>query len=73
MNLQDLSKLGRELKSTIIIDNSPASYLFHPQHAVPIDSWFDDMADTELLDMIAFLEELAKVDDVVTVLSKQNL
>jgi len=31
------------------------------------------MADTELLDMIAFLEELAKVDDVVTVLSKQNL
>lgn len=71
--VKDLSKLGREMKSTIIIDNSPASYLFHPQHAVPIDSWFDDMNDTELLDMIAFLEELAKVDDVVTVLSKQNL
>jgi len=70
---KDLSKLGRELKSTIIIDNSPASYLFHPQHAIPIDSWFDDMADTELLDMIAFLEELAKVDDVVSVLCKQNL
>jgi len=71
--VKDLSKLGRELKSTIIIDNSPASYLFHPQHAVPVDSWFDDMSDTELLDMIAFLEELAKVDDVVSVLSKQNL
>jgi hypothetical protein len=37
------------MKNVIIIDNSPASYLFHPHHAVPIDSWFDDMNDTELL------------------------
>lgn len=47
--LQDLSKLGRDMKGVVIIDNSPASYLFHPHHAVPIDSWFDDMNDTELL------------------------
>jgi RNA polymerase II subunit A small phosphatase-like protein len=66
--VKDLSKLGREMKSVIIIDNSPASYLFHPHHAVPIDSWFDDMNDTELLDLISFLEDLAKVDDVCTVL-----
>lgn len=78
------------MKGVIIIDNSPASYLFHPHHAVPIDSWFDDMNDTELLvhflsslaghgfvriliivhhqDLIPFLEDLAKVDDVCTVL-----
>jgi RNA polymerase II subunit A small phosphatase-like protein len=66
--VKDLSRLGRELKSTIIIDNSPASYMFHPQHAVPIDSWFDDMNDTELLDLISFLEDLTKVADVVTIL-----
>jgi len=66
--VKDLSKLGREMKNVIIIDNSPASYLFHPHHAVPIDSWFDDMNDTELLDLIAFLEDLSKVDDVCTVL-----
>jgi RNA polymerase II subunit A small phosphatase-like protein len=66
--VKDLSKLGREMKNVIIIDNSPASYLFHPHHAVPIDSWFDDMNDTELLDLISFLEDLSKVDDVCTVL-----
>jgi len=70
--VKDLSKLGRELKSSIIVDNSPASYLFHPNHAVPIDSWFDDMNDTELYDLVPILEELVKVDDVTTVLGKYN-
>lgn len=59
--LQDLGRVGRPLKSIIIIDNSPASYMFHPENAVPIDSWFDDMNDTELLDLIPFLEDLTKV------------
>jgi RNA polymerase II subunit A small phosphatase-like protein len=31
-------KLGRPLKDIIIVDNSPASYLFNPENAVPIDS-----------------------------------
>lgn len=31
---QDLSKLGRELNKIVIVDNSPASYLFHPRNAV---------------------------------------
>jgi len=70
--VKDLSKLGRELKASIIVDNSPASYLFHPNHAVPIDSWFDDMNDTELYDLVPILEELVKVDDVTTVLGKYN-
>ncbi|KAK2068246.1 hypothetical protein P8C59_002898 [Phyllachora maydis] len=36
--VKDLSQVGRDLKDTIIIDNSPSSYLFHPQHAVPISN-----------------------------------
>jgi len=52
----------------IIIDNSPSSYLFHPENAVPIDTWFDDENDTELLDLIPVLESLTKVDNVRTVL-----
>jgi RNA polymerase II subunit A small phosphatase-like protein len=70
--VKDLSKLGRDMKGVIIIDNSPASYMFHPGHAVPIDSWFDDLNDTELLDLISFLEDLAKVDDVRTVLDTSH-
>ena len=46
--VKDLSKLGRELNRTIIIDNSPASYLFQPQNAIPCSSWFDDKNDTLL-------------------------
>ncbi|XP_077997976.1 carboxy-terminal domain RNA polymerase II polypeptide A small phosphatase 1-like isoform X2 [Glandiceps talaboti] len=71
--VKDLSRLGRDLKRIIIVDNSPASYIFHPENAVPVASWFDDMSDTELLDLIPFLENLSKVDDVYTVLQNQNM
>lgn len=32
--VKDLSRLGRELSKVIIVDNSPASYIFHPENAV---------------------------------------
>ncbi|PWY82860.1 NIF-domain-containing protein [Aspergillus heteromorphus CBS 117.55] len=51
--------IGRDLRDTIIIDNSPTSYIFHPQHAIPISSWFSDAHDNELLDLIPVLEDLA--------------
>ncbi|KAI9729274.1 MAG: hypothetical protein M1834_006944 [Cirrosporium novae-zelandiae] len=68
--VKDLSQVGRDLKDTIIIDNSPTSYIFHPQHAVPISSWFSDAHDNELLDLIPVLEDLAgsQVRDVSLVL-----
>ncbi|KAF2657257.1 NIF-domain-containing protein [Lophiostoma macrostomum CBS 122681] len=68
--VKDLSQIGRDLKDTIIIDNSPTSYIFHPQHAVPISSWFSDAHDNELLDLIPVLEDLAgqQVSDVSLVL-----
>ncbi|EME84159.1 uncharacterized protein MYCFIDRAFT_122652, partial [Pseudocercospora fijiensis CIRAD86] len=68
--VKDLSQVGRDLKETIIIDNSPTSYIFHPQHAVPISSWFSDAHDNELLDLIPVLEDLASshVSDVSLVL-----
>ncbi|KJE93659.1 CTD small phosphatase [Capsaspora owczarzaki ATCC 30864] len=66
--VKDLSRLGRELSQTVIIDNSPASYAFHPDYAIPIVTWFDDKNDTALLDLIPFLEYIAKVDNVQTAL-----
>lgn len=70
--VKDLSRLGRDLNKVIIVDNSPASYIFHPDNAVPVASWFDDMSDTELLDLIPFFEKLSKVDNVYTVLKQQG-
>ncbi|KAL6097793.1 ctdspl [Pungitius sinensis] len=66
--VKDLSRLGRELSNVIIIDNSPASYIFHPENAVPVQSWFDDMTDTELLDLIPLFEGLCKEEDVYSLL-----
>ncbi|CDU23538.1 related to PSR1-plasma membrane phosphatase required for sodium stress response [Sporisorium scitamineum] len=66
--VKDLSQLGRDIGDTIIIDNSPASYIFHPNNAVPISSWFNDPHDTELTDLCPFLADLAVVDDVRAVL-----
>ncbi|XP_032821447.1 carboxy-terminal domain RNA polymerase II polypeptide A small phosphatase 1-like [Petromyzon marinus] len=70
--VKDLSRLGRELNKVIIIDNSPASYIFHPDNAVPVVSWFDDMTDTELLDLVPLFEGLSKVDDIYTVLRQHR-
>ncbi|XP_062613981.1 CTD small phosphatase-like protein isoform X1 [Saccostrea cucullata] len=70
--VKDLSRLGRDLAQVIIIDNSPASYIFHPDNAVGVQSWFDDMTDTELLDLLPFFEGLSNVDNVYQVLKNQN-
>lgn len=71
--VKDLSKLGRNVATTIIIDNSPHSYLFHPQNAIPVQSWISDMNDTELLELLPLLEDLSKVNDVVPYLATARM
>jgi RNA polymerase II subunit A small phosphatase-like protein len=70
--VKDLGRLGRDLHKVIIVDNSPASYIFHPDNAVPVASWFDNMNDTELRDLIPFFEKLSRVDNVYNVLRNAN-
>lgn len=41
--VKDLSRLGRDLHKTLILDNSPASYIFHPNNAVSFDLFPSDM------------------------------
>ncbi|XP_048856387.1 carboxy-terminal domain RNA polymerase II polypeptide A small phosphatase 2 [Brienomyrus brachyistius] len=62
--VKDLSRLGRDLHRTLILDNSPASYIFHPENAVPVVSWFDDLEDTELLNLLPIFEELSQTEDI---------
>ncbi|KAI3356978.1 hypothetical protein L3Q82_003614 [Scortum barcoo] len=64
--VKDLSRLGRDLNKTLILDNSPASYIFHPNNAVPVVSWFDDVDDAELLNLLPVFEELSQADNVYT-------
>lgn len=42
--------------------------MFQPANAIPITSWYDDKNDTELIDLIPFLEDLKDVDNFQTVL-----
>jgi len=62
--IKDLGRLGRPLDNTIIIDNSPTSYMFNPENAVAIETWFDDPSDTELRDLLPVLRDLTTVDNV---------
>lgn len=70
--VKDLTHLGRVLESSIIIDNSPFSYMFQPENAIPIQTWFHDKNDRQLFDLLPFLDTLVDVDNVVTVLQKKN-
>ena len=64
--------MGRDLRDVLIIDNSPTPYLFQPDNALPIISWYDDVNDRCLYDYIPFLKELSKVDDVRPILKQLN-
>lgn len=56
--VKDLSRLQRNLSKVIIIDNSPISYLKHPENAIPITSWCDDENDTCLKDLEPLLNQI---------------
>mmetsp|Transcript_39869 Transcript_39869/g.55395 ORF Transcript_39869/g.55395 Transcript_39869/m.55395 type:complete len:340 (-) Transcript_39869:296-1315(-) len=62
--VKDLSRLGRDIHSTIIIDNSPHSYVFQPENAIPIGTFIGDNNDKDLLELIPFLTDLKDQDDV---------
>jgi len=62
--VKDLSLLDRELTQTIIIDNSPMSYMFHPRNAIGCSSFIDDMSDRELDSISRFLVNIKDTADV---------
>lgn len=68
--VKDLSLLGRDPTDVIIVDNSPASYLFQPENALPCESFIDDMADRELYALANFLDTIRNVVDVRDALAR---
>lgn len=57
--VKDLGRMGRDINTIMIIDNSPHSFFFNPENAIPCESWFSEQSDRELLDLIPILEQLA--------------
>ena len=62
--VKDLSRLGRKLDHTVIVDKSPASFLLQPDHGIPIKSWFSDRSDVELAILHDSLVHLVEAESV---------
>lgn len=61
--------------STLPSPSSPSSSSPHRPRLllqIPVQSWFDDMSDTELLDLLPILERMVAVENVYAVLRNAN-
>ncbi|CAK9166343.1 unnamed protein product [Ilex paraguariensis] len=68
--VKDLSELGRDLKSVVIVDDNPNSYVFQPENAIPIRPFTDDIGDGELRRLIEFFEGSDKFEDMRDAVNK---
>lgn len=58
--IKDLSRLGRDLKKVIIVDNVPENFQLQQENGIFITSWFDDVTDTALSELSIILSDIGK-------------
>jgi Dullard-like phosphatase family protein len=56
--VKDLSRIGRDLDRTLIIDNVQENFMLQPHNGIFILSWYDDPKDTALFALTPLLDEL---------------
>lgn len=57
--IKDLSKLGRELSQTLIVDNNADNFQLQPDNGILIKSWYGEEGDQALKNLGPLLEEIA--------------
>ncbi|KAJ2500911.1 hypothetical protein GGH96_002325 [Coemansia sp. RSA 1972] len=62
--VKDLGILGRDESKMMLVDNCPQAFAYQQSNGIPIESWYEDKADCELMRLMEFLERLVGVDDV---------
>ena len=69
---KDLSKIGRDLKRTLIVDNLADNFKLQQSNGIPIWTWIDDMKDTQLKDLGKMLQDLInmKPEDIRPIIKR---
>ncbi|CAI5461038.1 unnamed protein product [Closterium sp. Yama58-4] len=60
--VKDLAKVGRDLRNTILVDNSPHSFAFQTRNGVCVTSYIDEVEDEELTALTEPLLKLTEED-----------
>ena len=70
--MKDLSRIGRDLSKTIIVDNVAENFQLQPDNGIFIKSGFDAMNATALSELAPLLKQIVKkqVPDVRDALRK---
>ena len=71
---KDLSKIGRNLGRTLIVDNLADNFKLQPNNGIHIWTWIDDMKDTQLNDLGIILKDLVSKQplDIRPIIKKMN-
>lgn len=62
--IKDLACLGRDLRRTVIVDNSPQVFSLQIENGIPIESWYKSESDQELNTLLQILNELLREEDM---------
>ncbi|KAG2388872.1 hypothetical protein C9374_000311 [Naegleria lovaniensis] len=67
--IKDLKTVTDNLAKCMIVDNSPISYMWYQENAIPISNWMgENEHDRALLNLLPLLEALRHLEDVRNVL-----
>jgi len=58
--VKDLSRIGRDISRTIIVDNIAENFQLQPENGIFIKSWFVDERDTALFELAPLLVAIAQ-------------
>ncbi|KNE56335.1 dullard-like phosphatase domain-containing protein [Allomyces macrogynus ATCC 38327] len=70
--LKDLAPLGRDLATTLLVDNAPQAFAYHPLNGIPVPSWYGDLDDRVLPRLARRLVHLAQHPDVRPLICAQS-
>ena len=72
--VKDLSRLGRDLSTVAIVDNTPEAFERHPRNGVAVPTWTGEPKDTFLMKtLMPWLRQLSRAVDVYDLIEAKTL